>query len=93
MKAAFVFKFRLKITRCAEGNMKTNSLLIFPWEQARAYALSLTSTQPAAVVLSLGLQHHQDRVAQGARLRIWQCGRHIQIWQGSKNSSQLGTDG
>lgn len=91
MKAAFVFKFRLKITRCAKGNMKTNSLLISPWEQARAYALSLTSTLPAAVVLSLGLQ--QDGVAQGARLRIWQCGRRIQIWQGSKNSSQLGTDG
>ena len=80
VKAAFVFKFRLKITRCAKGNKKTNSPLIPPWEQARAYALSPTSTQPAAVVLSttrMGWDREQDS-------EYGSVG-DIQVWQGSKN--------
>jgi len=32
-KAAFVYKFTLRIMRCEKGDAKTNSLLIYPWEQ------------------------------------------------------------
>lgn len=76
--------------------MKTNSLLIFPWEQSNTQALLFcsTSTQLTAAVVCLGVQHHWNvPVRQGLSLKIYLCGKDKQIWQDAKNSWKPGTGG
>lgn len=74
--------------------MKTNSLLIFPWEQSNIQALLFSSTQPTAAVACLGMQGHSNTpVRQGLSLKIYPCRKDKQIEQDAKNSLKFGTDG